>query len=270
MRWQQVMLWVLALSLGDGLFAEAQLDRLRKQKHEAVGMIGDESPMVEIPAGEFWMGVDGPIGLDDERPRHTVWLDAYAIDRYEVTTRQYAKLLDATGRSVPEQWDTVNVLAHGTRPVVGVTWDDARLYCKWAGKRLPTEAEWEKAARGTDERRYPWGNTDPTPERANFALGLRFSYNQALFPVGQFEKGKSPYGVYDMAGNVYEWVEDWYFGDYYGQSPERNPAGPASGEFRVMRGGSWSDLGKYLLTYSRFKLPPDSRNAYTGFRCAKS
>jgi len=225
--------------------------------------------MASIPAGEFWMGVDGMLGLEDERPRHKVWLDGYTMDLYEVTTSRYARFLVATGRTPPWQWEAVNLQIHGDRPVIGVDWQDAEAYCRWAGKRLPTEAEWERASRGTDERLYPWGKQMPTAELANHALGSRFSYSQALMPVGHYEKGKSPAGLYDMAGNVWEWVQDWYGAFYYERSPEKNPTGPEQGTFKVLRGGSWSELPKYLLTYARFKLPHDTRNAYTGFRCAR-
>ncbi len=226
--------------------------------------------MIEIPAGEFWMGLDGTQALEDERPRHRVSLDAYSIDQYEVTTAQYAQFLAAESRPSPWLWETVNLGEHADRPVIGVDWEDASAYCRWAGKRLPTEAEWEKAARGTDERLYPWGNQTPTKDLANFALGARFSYNQVLMPVSKYEKGKSPYGVVQMAGNVWEWVSDWYGANYYERARARNPQGPEQGQFKVVRGGSWSDLPKYLLTYGRFKLPSTTKNSYTGFRCAKS
>jgi formylglycine-generating enzyme required for sulfatase activity len=248
--------------------ADAQLDKLRKQKREAA-VQGDEAPMAVIPAGEFWMGVDGMIGLEDEKPRHKVWLDAYSMDLYEVTVARYARFLAATNREPPAYWETVKLGEHGDRPVIGVNWDDAGAYCHWAGKRLPTEAEWEKAARGTDERQYPWGNQKPMPDLANYALGARFSYSQVLMPVGTYDKAKSPYGLFDMGGNVWEWTQDWYDGAYYGKSPEKNPTGPEQGQFKVLRGGSWSDMAKYMLTYGRFKLPPSTRNSYTGFRCAK-
>lgn len=249
--------------------AAAQLDRLRKSKPlDAPPAV--ETPMVVIPEGEFVMGFDGTQALEDERPSHRVWLDAFAIDLHEVTTAQYGSFLAATNRSAPWQWDTVDPNHHGDRPVIGVDWQDAQAYCRWKGKRLPTEAEWEKAARGTDGRLYPWGSQVPTRELANFALGARFSYSQVLMPVRTYEQGRSPYGLYQMAGNVYEWVQDWYGTAYYETSPDRNPQGPEQGQFKVLRGGSWSDLPKYLLTYGRFKLPPETRNSYTGFRCAKS
>ncbi|WP_447977432.1 formylglycine-generating enzyme family protein [Candidatus Nitrospira bockiana] len=261
---------LLVLTVTAGLVpAHAQLDRLRQLKKEAPPAQPAEAPMVLIPAGEFWMGVDGLRGLEDERPRHRVWLDVYWIDLYEVTTARYAAFLKETRRAVPLFWETVDLTQHGDRPVIGVDWADAEAYCRWAGRRLPTEAEWEKAARGTDERRYPWGNHDPTPELANFAIGARFSYAQTLMPVGRYEKGKSPYGVHDLAGNVWEWVQDWYGASYYEASPERNPQGPEHGMFKVLRGGAWSELPKYLLTFGRFKLPPNTRNSYIGFRCAK-
>jgi formylglycine-generating enzyme required for sulfatase activity len=192
------------------------------------------------------------------------------MDVYEVTTAQYAKFLAATNRAVPWQWELVDLVRHADRPVIGVDWEDAQTYCAWAGKRLPTEAEWEKAARGADERLYPWGNAKPTSALANFALGARFSYDQVLMPVGTYKQAASPYGLTEMAGNVWEWVRDWYLANAYEASPTQNPKGPEQGQFKVLRGGSWSDLPKYLLTYGRFKLPPGTRNSYTGFRCAKT
>ena len=250
--------------------ADAQLDRLRKLKKETESSAEQPVPMASIPAGAFWMGVDGMNGLEDERPRHQVFLDAYALDVYEVTTARYAKFLTATARPLPPFWEQVNLQIHGDHPVIGVDWHDADAYCRWADKRLPTEAEWERAARGDDERPYPWGKQAPTPSVANFALGARFSYTQVLMPVGYYERGKSPYGIYDLAGNVWEWVQDWYDGGYYAGSPEKNPQGPETGEFKVLRGGSWSELPKYLLAYGRFNLPPATKNSFTGFRCAKS
>lgn len=265
-----IIIFVILALLHPLLSADAQLDRLRKFKKPPGATSPDEAPMALIPEGQFWMGIDPPQALEDEHPRHKVWLDAYFMDLYEVTTAQYARFLSATGRTPPLFCETVDLAAHGDRPVIGVDWTEADAYCRWIGKRLPSEAEWEKAARGADERRYPWGNQEPAPELANFALGARFSYNQVLMPVDHYEKGRSPYGMYNMGGNVYEWVQDWYDGTYYERSPERNPPGPETGQFKVLRGGSWSDLPKYLLTYGRFKLLPNARNSFTGFRCAKS
>jgi formylglycine-generating enzyme required for sulfatase activity len=256
--------------LTDGVFAAAQLDRLRKSQRGGESGPTAHAPVAMIPSSEFWMGIDGLRGLDDERPRHAVYLDAYAMDVYEVTVGRYGTFLASSGRTPPLFWETVHLSEHADRPVIGVDWEDAEAYCRWAGKRLPTEAEWEHAARGADERAYPWGDRTPTPEFANYALGARFSYSQTLMPVGYYEKGKSPYGMYDMAGNVWEWVQDWYGAAYYESRETKNPRGPNEGQFKVLRGGSWSELPKYLLAYGRFKLPPSTRNSYTGFRCAKS
>lgn len=245
----------------------AQLDRLKQFKGQSPTAVA-EPPMVTIAEGPFDMGFNGIKALEDERPLHRVWLSTFSMDLHEVTTAQYAAFLAATHRPAPWQWDQVDLSVHADRPVIGVDWHDADAYCRWTGKRLPTEAEWEKAARGTDGRLYPWGNQEPTKDLANFALGARFSYSQVLMPVRSYESGKSPYGMYQMAGNVWEWVADWYGGNYYERSPALNPTGPEAGQFKVVRGGSWSDLPKYLLTYARFKLLPDTRNSYTGFRCA--
>src|SRR5262245_31049458 len=250
-------------------FSEAQLDRLRKSKALDPTAVA-ETLMGEIPAGEFTMGLDGMQALEDERPKHNVSLPVFYMDLHEVTTVQYAAFLAATNRDVPWQWNMVDLAQHRDLPVIGVDWSDADAYCRWKGKRLPTEAEWEKSARGTDGRLYPWGNRVPNKDLANFALGARFSYSQVLMPVQSYEPGKSPYGLYQMAGNVWEWVQDWYGGNYYEVSPEENPQGPEQGQFKVLRGGSWSDLPKYLLAYGRFKLPSETRNSYIGFRCAKS
>ena len=249
-------------------FAEGQLDRLRKQRAPS-SSVPIEVPMALVSEGVFAMGSDSGQALEDERPKHEVWLDRFLIDLYEVTTGQYAVFLAAEKRAPPWLWESVDLSLHRDRPVIGVDWHDADAYCRWAGKRLPTEAEWEKAARGTDGRLYPWGNQEPTALLANFALGARFSYSQVLMPVDRYEPGRSPFGLYHMAGNVWEWTQDWYGAQYYQSGQTNNPTGPVQGEFKVLRGGSWSDLPKYLLSYGRFKLPPGTKNSYTGFRCAK-
>lgn len=201
----------------------------------------DGAPMVLIPAGEFTMGSSAAdkLAQDDERPAHSVYLDAYYLDQYEVSTARYARFFQQTNRDRPSYWSEQVIQKHGNKPVVGVDWNDANAYCSWAGKRMPTEAEWEKAARGTDQRQYPWGNAAPSEQRANFNHCCDFKDYEALTDAGSFEQGKSPYGAYDMAGNVWEWTSDWYGEDFYGKSPARNPTGPSSGQYRVLRGGSW-------------------------------
>ena len=249
--------------------AHAQLDRLRKHKAPHPEPLA-APPSIVIPEGEFLMGATGPDALEDEKPQHAVWLDRFEIDLHEVTTAHYAEFLAHAQRTVPWQWEAVDLAQHHDRPVIGVSWFDAEAYCRWRGQRLPTEAEWEKSARGLDGRAFPWGHQAPQNGWANFGLGARFSYSQALTPVQHYEQGRSPYGLYQMAGNAGEWVADWYGANYYELSPFKNPPGPASGSFRVIRGGSWSDLPKYLLAYGRVRLLPETRNSYTGFRCAKT
>lgn len=231
--------------------------------------------MVLIPAGEFTMGSNE--GSDHEKPEHRVFLDVYHMDMYEVTVRQYAKFLQTTGRNPPPMWTTMDQPIHQNSPVVNVDWEDANNYCKWAGKRLPTEAEWEKAARGTDGRVYPWGNDPPNQLRANYGKE-KWNNHAALVPVGQLKDGQSAYGIYDLAGNVWEWVSDWYDPDYYTTSPSRNPNGPDTGKYKVLRGGSWDLASENLRSAHRdFNNPssfdydsPSYRNFNSGFRCAKS
>ena len=233
------------------------------------------APMVLVPAGEFTMGSND--GSDNERPEHRVFLNAYYIDVYEVTVGQYAKFLDDTSLNPPPMWTAMDEPSHQNRPVVNVDWKDANSYCKWAGKRLPTEAEWEKAARGTDGRIYPWGNDPPDLLRANYGKE-KWNNHTALVPVGQLKDGKSPYGIYDLAGNVWEWVSDWYDPDYYATSPSRNPQGPESGKYKVLRGGSWDFAPENLRSSRRdLNIPsstdydsPAYRNFNSGFRCAKN
>ena len=227
-----------------------------------------EGSMAVVPAGEFMMG--SSTGDADEQPAHKVHVDAFSMDRYEVTVGQYATFLQATGVNSPLDWNTMNQPAHQKRPVANVDWADAAAYCKWAGKRLPTEAEWEKAARGTDGRLYPWGNDPPTPLHANYGKTGSHDYG-ALALVGTLEAGKSPYGVYDMAGNVWEWVSDWYDNDYYKNSPQQNPTGPPMGGFKVIRGGAWNSNMRNLRSADRYWDPPSFRSLYfPGFRCAKT
>ncbi len=270
----------------------------------------DGAEMALVPAGAFWMGSQAediqvrvedckksvkPENRDkcdewfrDEGPQRQVFLDAFYIDRYEVTNalferfaagNAYRTTAEAEGwgwvfRASDGRWEKLKgatwrapggagTTAAPTHPVVQVSWYDADAYCKWANKRLPTEAEWEKAARGVDGRRYPWGE-DWSASRANGDMSVK-----ATRPVGGYAAGASPYDIHDMAGNVFEWVADWYDPGYYQKGAERNPAGPTAGQQRVLRGGGWHSRPIAVRAASRGSGMMDFRYNYTGFRCAK-
>ncbi|MFO0707945.1 MAG: formylglycine-generating enzyme family protein [Nitrospira sp.] len=237
----------------------------------------DGVPMVLVPEGAFPMGVPqgDRDGGRDEYPRHDVFVDNFYIDKYEMTNGRYLEFVKATGHRIPQnpknptrnlwQGDTITE-SLAERPVVNVDWNDAAAYCKWAGKRLPTEAEWEKAAKGTADRRFPWGNVEPTNKHLNF--NQQWIGEKTLMPVGSYEAGKSPFGVYDMAGNVWEWVNDWYDPRYYEKSPAKNPPGPETGTKRVLRGSGWQNETPTVRIFTRVESDPDIRNESTGFRCA--
>lgn len=232
----------------------------------------DGMELVFIPAGEFWMGAteDDPLANKEEKPRHAVYLGAFWIDRTEVTNAMYARCVAAgvcrppsenSSSTRPRYFDNP---AFANYPVIYVSWEDAHTYCRWVKRRLPSEAEWEKAARGADERRYPWGEEPPTAQLANFNRQVGDTT-----PVGSYPAGSSPYGVLDLAGNVAEWVFDWYGEQYYLQSPYRNPSGPPTGEFRILRGGSWYNLALAMRTTFRLWNYPATQTNSIGFRCAK-
>jgi formylglycine-generating enzyme required for sulfatase activity len=227
----------------------------------------DERSMVLVPAGEFLMG--SWTGEVDEQPMRRVYLDAYFFDKDQLTVGEYAKFLEATSHNVPSDWNIMSRAMHKQRPVVNVEWTDAVAYCKWAGKRQPTEAEWEKAARGMDGRTYPWGDEPPTKFHGNMKKEL-WNNHMGLTPVGMFEDGKSPYGINDMAGNVWEWVSDWYDPNYYQTAPLRNPTGPSTGSHKVVRGGSWASGPEGLRSSERETRLPSFQGYGTGFRCAKT
>ena len=259
--------------------------------------------MVHVPAGPFEMGskanvasfecrkfrvYSGDCRLEefmDEEPLHTVTLNDFFIDQYEVTNARYAECVKAGECLLPAGSSSYTRLSYygdsqyGDYPVVLVSWHDARRYCQWRGMRLPTEAEWEKAARGTDGRLYPWGDIFDGSQ-ANFCdrncehEWAQVEYNDGYAdtaPVGSYPNGISPYGAYDMAGNVWEWVADWHEENYYSTSPAINPTGPSSGEYRVVRGGSWLSTGDSLRAARRLRnVPTATYHLVGGFRCARS
>ncbi len=239
----------------------------------------DGAVMVFVPSGDFLMGTsDADIELykelfplrdisrfDNERPQRTVYVDAFYIDKLEVTNQQFKQFLSDTGYK-PKHY--LDYPPHNTedQPAVVLDWSDAAAYAKWAGKRLPTEAEWEKAARGTDGRIWPWGNEwDATKLSGNDGTGLIDGYVLTA-PVGQFPQGASPYGALDMAGNLWEWVSDWYTHDYYEYAPNKNPLGPESGDGHVLKGGGWAENLDFTRCANRFGGNPGS--LIIGFRCA--
>lgn len=226
----------------------------------------DGMEMVFVPAGQFEMGsAPGATGADeDETPLHRVYLDAFWMDRTEVTNAMYRQCVSAGVCTPPAQPKFYEDPKFTDHPVIGVSWDQAKTYCGWAGRRLPTEAEWEKAARGTDGRIYPWGNEAPSPNLANFDHLV----NETT-PVGTYPQGASPYGALDMAGNAWEWTADGYSPEFYANSPLENPLSDSPVNRRVIRGGNWDSNAEGIRAANRFWAYP-GRNDTDGFRCAKS
>jgi len=282
--------------VGDSPVSDGADENASRGSHPPTG------EMVTIPAGEFWMGCNDAVDEQcdyDERPFHRVYLDGYEIDRTEVTMSAYALCVDAGVCRSPVHPLAFTPVASPEHPVVSLDWSDAAAYCRWVGKRLPTEAEWEKAARGTDGRRYPWGNELATCDLAVMYAGHGLAACDEVVsfldaaretkPVcSKSPAGDSPYGLCDMAGNVGEMVSDWYGKCYYESSPRSNPQGPSSGEFGVVRGGtSYDDAFALRVSYRR-RLTASINDCWmdveghtepintawgrgvTGFRCARS
>jgi len=269
-----LVVMVVLVSASDQPKKKSEKPTVGKEYHPS-GTKG--GPMVFVPAGEFIMGMSADDGFREcqkfikdcqrewfiyEEPMHKVYLDAFYIDKFEVTQGEYNECVNSGTCTANYKEDGFT----GDRQpvVVGVIWEGAKTYCEWAGKRLPTEAEWEKAARGTDGRIYPWGNNIDTT-RSNYSS----SKINKTREVGSYPSGASPYGALDMAGNVWEWVADWYDGKYYSTSPSKNPKGPNSGTYRVHRGGGWFIDAWDLRATGRALNYPEALHGYDGFRCAR-
>ena len=243
-----------------------------------------DNPLILIPGGTFTMGTERR--APDEMPAHKVYLDAYYISKYEVTNAEYLKFWNSlqsdnlkktteSPRHTPEDFSHLEhignwperAIKYPDYPVVGVSWNDAKAYAEWKGMRLPTEAEWEKAARGYTDRTWPWGNSIKLYANTS---DKNDGYENRIAPVGSFPKGKSYFGVMDMAGNVWEWTADWYSDVYYFHSPKKNPIGPDVGSWRVIRGGSWIDSLPRCSTTFRYYFYPTLRTSFVGFRLAKT
>ena len=255
-----------------------------KQAAARLATLSPKDEMVLVPEGPFLMGSDRQVDRNaypQEFPQRTVAVDAFEIDKYEVTTVQYLRYVLANNLPplVDWKWGGVFQETMASHPLMHVSWFEADAYCKWAGKRLPTSAEWEKAARGTDGRIYPWGNQIAGLSRANFGrTGLsgpvrdrpeRLLLYPPIVSVDKYENAVSPYGLFNMAGNVAEWTADWYDPGYYKYAPNKNPQGPAHGSHKAFRGGGWVDSTPSVRSAQRNGADPKTRMNWLGFRCAR-
>jgi iron(II)-dependent oxidoreductase len=274
--------------LGTAWVSSAATPRERQDQVEQIAALAQGSPMLAVAEGPFLMGTartnDGSFSLstqydDTEQPQRRILLDRFEIDRDEVSLGEYLVWLQRQQRPLPDEVRKLiehMTVVHAAQaktlarwPALYITWLEASEFCRAQGKRLPTEAEWEKAARGDTGRLFPWGQQPPAPELAKFG-----QYHVHEIPivasVERGEEGRSPYGLHHMAGNAAEWVNDWFGIDYYATMPERNPRGPATGRYKVVRGGSWKSEPALLRTATRGGSSPDRRAATIGFRCARS
>jgi formylglycine-generating enzyme required for sulfatase activity len=271
-------------SVSDAVHTLAQIHKRRRQRKLAISAVAilipvaaaaywlvqraavsskDGAPLVRIEGGVFTMG-------DDEFfPMRAVYVDPFYIDGVEITTERYARFLAANASlAPPDEWDSLDLAKQGQLPVVGVSWNDAQAYCQWAGKRLPTEAEWERAARDSDQRKYPWGNEEPGASRAVYGHRAESAYDGGLERVGSREAGRSREGVYDLEGNVSEWVSDW-FTESFPVDDVRNQQGPPTGEKKVIRGSGWHEPVERIGGSRRYQASPGNRTDDVGFRCAR-
>lgn len=288
-RWSRIgrlaLLLAFCLSCVSGSRADAVEATTRE---EAIASFLTTAPVQTVEEGFFLMGTarsgDTTFSLDlqyddTEQPQRRIWLPRFEIDRNEVSLGAYFRWLLRTQRPVPEELR--KLVEHLTRihaisaetlarwPALYITWTEASTFCREQGKRLPSEAEWEKAARGTDGNLFPWGRTAPTAALAMF--GQYYVHEIPIVaPVDKGEEGRSPYGLRHMAGNAAEWVADWFGIDYYMTMPDRNPPGPPTGRYKVVRGGSWKSTPALLRTATRSGAPPKQRAATIGFRCARN
>jgi formylglycine-generating enzyme required for sulfatase activity len=279
--------FIAVLMGGIFLCATTAMTHAEHSPVENIAALANSSGMLTIVEGPFLMGTTRashePFSFDlqyddTEQPQRRVWLNQYEIDRYEVSLGEYVLWLRQQPRHLPEEVrklidhvTTIHAIPPQTLarwPALYVTWSEASDFCRTQGKRLPTEAEWEKAARGNSGNVFPWGQRAPTPALAMFGQ-VHIHDIPIVAPVDSGEEGQSPYGLHHMAGNAAEWVEDWLGIDYYATMPDRNPRGPAYGRYKVVRGGSWKSAPALLRTATRNGAAPDQRAATIGFRCAR-